>query len=62
MRAGLTQHGLAALLDVSRTTVARWEAGVRKTDRDLLQKIKAKTGIPARLLRPDLAELMEAAE
>lgn len=59
----LTQQGLADLLNVSRTTVARWETGSRKIGRDSLRAVTEKTGIPARDLRPDLAELMnEAAE
>lgn len=56
--AKLTQRGLAERLGVSRTTVARWELGIRKPDRDLLQRIAAETGIPVKELRPDLAELM----
>jgi transcriptional regulator with XRE-family HTH domain len=55
----LTQRGLGQLLGVSRTTVARWESGARKTGRDLLPKIAEKTGIAPRILRPDLAELLD---
>lgn len=62
-QANLTQQGLASLIGVARTTVARWETDARKIDRDLLPKISEKTGIAARDLRPDLAELFgEAAE
>lgn len=61
-RAHLTQEGLADMLGVKRTTVARWETGTRKPDRELLPSIVAKTGIPARELRPDLAELLESAD
>ena len=55
----LTQGGFADLVNVSRTTVARWESGVRKVDRELLASITAKTGIPAKELRPDLAQLLK---
>ena len=57
-RARLTQLKLSELLGVSRTTVARWEARTRQVDRDLLQAVSDKTGIPKRDLRPDLAELV----
>jgi transcriptional regulator with XRE-family HTH domain len=55
----LTQAGLASELEVSRTTVARWESHTRKIGREKLPTVAAKTGIPAKVLRPDLAELME---
>lgn len=60
----LTQDRLADLLGVTRTTVARWETGTRKIDRDLIAEVSKKTGIPPVDLRPDLAALMqgEAAE
>ena len=58
----LTQDGLADLLGVSRTTVARWETGTRKLGKDWLPKVVEKTGIAPAALRPDLAELMRAAE
>ena len=59
----LTQGGLAKLLGVSRTTVARWEGGKRKVDRDLVQAVSKATGVATRELRPDLAEIFsEAAE
>lgn len=59
----LSQQQLADLLDVSRVTVTRWESGARKVDQDLLPKVSETTGIPKRVLRPDLIEVMrEAAE
>lgn len=56
----LKKAGLARLLEVSKTTIARWEAGIRKIDPDLLANVAEKTGIPERDLRPDLAELFSA--
>lgn len=58
----LTQKQLAKQLGLKfRETVARWEAGTRKIDTDKLAKVTKVTGIPARELRPDLADLMEPA-
>jgi transcriptional regulator with XRE-family HTH domain len=59
----LSPADLARLLEVSPAAVSRWESGERNVDRRLLPKITEKTGISAKELRPDLAELMsEAAE
>lgn len=55
---GLTQEQLADQLGVTGVTVSRWETGVRKVDREKLPAVAEKTGISARELRPDLAELM----
>lgn len=55
----LSQPELARLLGVGRSTVHRWEAETRKIDRGLLPSITAKTGIPAKELRPDLVEALE---
>lgn len=55
----LTQGALAKELGTTVITVSRWETGRRKVDRALLPDVSAKTGIPPRLLRPDLAELLE---
>lgn len=55
----LSQEDLADQIGVDRVTVARWESGDRKPDPTLLAKIVEITGIPARDLRPDLAERAE---
>lgn len=52
----MSQDALAEQIGVDRVTVARWESGDRKPDVNLLPKIVEITGIPARDLRPDLAE------
>jgi transcriptional regulator with XRE-family HTH domain len=54
----LSQAALAEKLGVIRTTLARWESGARKIDASKLLAVSAETGIPAKELRPDLAELM----
>lgn len=54
----MRRAALARLLGVSKTTVARWEEGIRKIDQDKVSKVSEKTGISARALRPDLAELL----
>ncbi len=56
---GLTPAGLAKLLEVSRPTIFRWESGEREVDEDLLPRVSDRTGIPAKELRPDLAERYE---
>lgn len=62
----INRRELAELLGVTTAAVSRWEAGERKPGYNQLVKIMEKTGIPARELRPDFAELMrpqiEAAE
>ena len=58
----LSQKQLARLLGVSRTTVARWETGIRKIDPTRLRVILKKTGVPLSELRPDLAEIMRGTE
>lgn len=55
----LSQAGLAREIGVARATVHRWENGDRSIDTDLVPQISEKTGIPAKELRPDLAELIE---
>lgn len=54
----LSQAGLAEKLGVARLTVLRWENDQRRIDASLLPTITEKTGIPAKELRPDLAELL----
>lgn len=55
----LSQQALAKKLGVARLTVLRWETGERKINPSKLSDVEEKTGIPARELRPDLAELLE---
>ena len=54
---GLSQAALARKVGVHRITVTRWELGVQQIDPDQLAKIARVTGIPAALLRPDLAKV-----
>ena len=58
----MTRAALARHLQVSKTTVARWELGIRKIDETLVPRIASITGIPGRQLRPDLAELFGSAQ
>lgn len=58
----LTQGQLAVLLGVTKSTVSRWEAGVRRVDKELLPIISEKTGISVADLRPDLAALLKGAQ
>jgi transcriptional regulator with XRE-family HTH domain len=58
---GISQERLAELLGVSRATVIRWESGKASPRPADLPAISEKTGIPARELRPDLAEMLERA-
>jgi transcriptional regulator with XRE-family HTH domain len=56
----MTKAALARLLSVSKTTITRWERGIRKIDEDLVPSIASTTGIPAKELRPDAVEKHEA--
>lgn len=58
---GLSQAALGRELGVSSVTISRWEAGTRKIEKRLLAEVSKKTEIPARELRPDLAEILEGA-
>lgn len=58
----MTRDQLADFLGVERPTVWRWETGERKIDEKKLSLVSEKTGIPARVLRPDLAELMKCSQ
>lgn len=55
----LTKAALSRLVGVTKTTVDRWENGVRKIDTDILPRVVEVTGIAARELRPDLAALFD---
>lgn len=56
--AGLTQEALAKELGVTGVTISRIETGRRKTGKRLLPRLVERTGIPAAIWRPDLAEIM----
>lgn len=58
----LSPAGLAKLLGVSRSYVHRLESGERKPGRELLPVIRERTGLTPREMRPDLVEMLEAAE
>jgi len=58
----LTLTALGRELGVSGVTVGRWESNQRAIGPKILPFVSAKTGIPAKELRPDLAEALEAAE
>jgi len=55
----LSRAKLAEILGVTRSTVCRWEAGLRKPDEDLLSTIAEKTGIDPGELRPDLVRALQ---
>jgi transcriptional regulator with XRE-family HTH domain len=59
---GLSRQALGKELGVSGVTIGRWESGTRKVDLALVPKVARKTGIAPRDLRPDWAEVLEAAE
>jgi DNA-binding XRE family transcriptional regulator len=54
----LSQEALARKIGVVRHTIIRWENGGRKVDRSKLADVTRVTGISAKVLRPDLAELL----
>ncbi len=56
----MTRAALARHLSVSKTTVARWELGIRNIDEALVPRVSALTGIPAKQLRPDAVQRHEA--
>jgi Transcriptional regulators len=53
----LTREELAEKIGVGKSTVSRWESGKRKIDDELLERVSEVTGIPASVLRPDLAKI-----
>ena len=54
----LSLDGLGRRIGVSKATISRWEAGLRRPNPTLLPKITEITGIPGAALRPDLAEVL----
>jgi putative transcriptional regulator len=59
-REGLRQEDAAARLGISKPTVSRLEKGRRMPSLTLAVKLSERTGIPVKLFRPDLAEILEA--
>ena len=55
----LSLAAMAKLIGVSAAAVSRWETGTRRIDDALVAKVEKVTGISARKLRPDLAQLIE---
>jgi len=60
-RHGLSQAAFGQKVGVDRITVWRWENGKRKPSPTQCELLTNITGIPARKLRPDLADLLERA-
>ena len=54
---GITAAQLALRLNVSRSTILRWENHQRKISTDLLEHVYKQTGVSKYLLRPDLMRL-----
>jgi DNA-binding XRE family transcriptional regulator len=52
----LSQQALGKLLGVTKQTILRWENWHQPVDPKLVPLVAAKTGIPARELRPDIVE------
>lgn len=57
----LSQEHLASRIGIHKGNLSRIEAGQQRISEDLLPKIVAETGIPAAILRPDLAKLFNQA-
>lgn len=55
----LSLAGLGRMLGVGTPTISRWEKFQRAIDEDRLEEVSVKTGIPAKVLRPDLFEKNE---
>lgn len=58
-RTGKTQEEIARSVGCSKPTISRIESGNQGLSDALLKKLVRKTGVPAALLRPDLAALMQ---
>lgn len=55
---GTSQQALAVKCKTSKATLCRIEKGRQGVSLELLPKLVKATGIPARELRPDLAEML----
>lgn len=51
----ISQEALGKRIGVTRFTIMRWEDG-SPVDVDRLPAVRRETGIPAKVIRPDLAE------
>lgn len=55
----ITLDVLASRLGTTKATLSQIENGKRQVSQELLPKIREETGIPAKTLRPDLAEIFD---
>jgi transcriptional regulator with XRE-family HTH domain len=55
----ITLEKLAESLGTTKATLSQIENGKRQVSQELLPKIREETGIPAKMLRPDLAEIFD---
>lgn len=56
----LKQEVLAKRVGTTKPNLSRIETGKQRVSEDLLPKLVAETGIPAAVLRPDLAKLFNS--
>ena len=57
----MKQALLAERIGITKPSLSRIETGKQRVTADLLPKLVAETGIPAAILRPDLAKLFNSA-
>lgn len=58
----VTQRQLALMVGTTAATVSRWETGTTKPRMRFVWRLRNVTRLPARVFRPDLAEVMEMDE
>lgn len=56
----LNKAALAKLLGVPRSSITRWEQGIRYPGKHIVPTIAKRTGIAPAELRPDLAQMFKA--